>query len=108
MTCQVINDLSGRGRTLKTYMVVAKFKNVVTPEEIRALIPAEQAQANLLEEQGVIGAIKVAMPKRTVFIEAYGVDEQSVLTNIDTLPLAQLWDIELYETTPPAGAQASQ
>ena len=100
-------ELIERGLTLKTYMVVAKFKDMVTPDEIRALIPAEQAQAKLLEDQGVIGAIKVAMPKRTVFIEAFGVDEQSVLANIETLPLAQLWDIELYETTPPAGAQAS-
>lgn len=96
-----------RDPALKTYMVVAKFKDLVTPDEIRNLIPAEQVQAKLLEEQGVIGTIKVAMPKRTVFIEAYGVDEQSVLRNIGTLPLAQLWDIELYETTPPAGAQTS-
>ena len=51
-------------------MVVATFKEGVTQEEIRALIPAEQAQAKLLEEQGLIGVIKVAMPKRTVFIEA--------------------------------------
>lgn len=101
-------ELTERGLTLKTYMVVAKFKDMVTLDEIRALIPAEQAQAKLLEEQGVVGEIKVAMPKRTVFIEAYGVDEQSVLANIDTLPLAQLWEIELYETTPPAGAQASE
>ena len=87
-------------------MVVATFKDGVTQEEIRALIPAEQAQAKLLEEQGVIGSIKVAMPKRTVFIEAFGLDDQGVLASIHTLPLAALWDIELFPTTPPAGSNA--
>ena len=85
-------------------MVVGTFKEGVTQEEIRALIPAEQAQAKLLEVQGLIGVIKVAMPKRTVFIEAFGQDDQSALETIYSLPLAKLWDIELFPITPPAGA----
>ena len=85
-------------------MVVATFKEGVTQEEIRALIPAEQAQAKLLEVQGLIGVIKVAMPKRTVFIEAFGQDDQNALETIYSLPLAKLWDIELFPITPPAGA----
>ena len=85
-------------------MVVATFKEGVTQEEIRALIPAEQAQAKLLVEQGLIGVIKVAMPKRTVFIEAFSQDDQSALETIYSLPLAKLWDIELFPITPPAGA----
>ena len=85
-------------------MVVATFKEGVTQEEIRALIPAEQAQAKLLEEQGLIGVIKVAMPKRTVFIEAFGQDDQNALETIYSLPLAKLWEIELFPITPPAGA----
>ena len=89
---------------MKSFMVVATFKAGVTPEDIRPLIPAEQAQAKLLEERGAIGSIKVAMPKRTVFIEAFGDTEQSTLENIQSLPLAKLWNIELFETTPPAGS----
>jgi hypothetical protein len=85
-------------------MVVATFKEGVTQEEIRALIPAEQAQAKLLEVQGLIGVIKVAMPKRTVFIEAFGQDDQNALETIYSLPLAKLWEIELFPITPPAGA----
>ena len=85
-------------------MVVATFKVGVTPEDIRALIPAEQAQAKVLEERGQLGFIKVAMPRRTVFIEAFGHDDQSVLETIHSLPLAALWDIEVFPTTPPAGS----
>ena len=85
-------------------MVVATFKEGVTQEEIRALIPAEQVRAKLLEEQGLLGSIKVAMPKRTVFLEAFGQDYQSVLETIHSLPLAALWEIEVFPTTPPAGS----
>ncbi len=89
---------------MNSYMVVATFKEGVTQEEIRALIPAEQVQAKLLEEQGLLGSIKVAMPKRTVFLEAFGQDDQRVLETILSLPLAALWDIEVLPTTPPAGS----
>ena len=89
---------------MNSYMVVATFKDGVTPEDIRTLIPAEQAQAKILEEQGLLGFIKVAMPKRTVFLEAFGQDDQSVLETIHSLPLAALWEIEVFPTTPPAGS----
>ena len=85
-------------------MVVATFKDGVTPEEIRMLIPAEQAQGKLLEQQGVLGFIKVAMPKRTVFLEAFGENDESVLSKISSLPFIEIWDIEIYPTTTPAGA----
>ncbi len=86
-------------------MVVATFKEGVTQEEIRALIPAEQLQAKLLEEQGLLGSIKVAMPKRTVFLEAFGEDDASVLSTIQSLPFFTIWDIELFPTSPPAGVK---
>ena len=40
---------------MNTFMIVATFKEGVTQEEIRALIPAEQVQAKALVEQGVLG-----------------------------------------------------
>jgi len=89
---------------MNSYMVVATFKEDASQEEIRELIPAEQAQAKLLEEQGLLGSIKVSMPKRTVFLEAFGHDNQSILETINSLPLAALWDIEVFPTTPPAGS----
>jgi len=84
-------------------MVVATFKEGTTQEDIRALIPAEQAQAKVLEEQGLLGFIKVAMSKRKVFLEAFGEDDASVVSTIQTLPFAAIWNIELFPTTPPAG-----
>ena len=88
---------------MNSYMVVATFKEGVTPDEIRALIPAEQEQAKVLVERGLLGFIKVAMPKRTVFLEAFGEDDASVLSTIKSLPFFAIWDIEVFPTTPPAG-----
>lgn len=88
---------------MKSFMVVAKFKDGVTPEQIRELIPAEQVRAKQLEEQGFLGAIRVAMPKRTVFLEAFGESEEIVVETISSLPLAVVWNLEFFETTPPAG-----
>jgi hypothetical protein len=67
------------------------------------LIPAEQAQAKVLEQRGLLGFIKVAMPKRTVFIEAFGEDDASVVSTIQSLPFSAIWNIEVFPTTPPAG-----
>jgi hypothetical protein len=89
---------------MNSYMVVATFKDGVTPEDIRELIPAEQARAQALKEQGLLGEIKVAMPRRTVFLEAFSETEEKVREVIASLPFAQIWDLEFYLTTPPAGA----
>lgn len=87
----------------KSFMVFAKFKDGVSPEQIRELIPAEVVKAQELEELGLLGAIKVAMPKRTVFLEAFADSEEDAIKNIASLPLSAVWDFEVFETTPPAG-----
>jgi hypothetical protein len=92
---------------MNSYMVVATFKEGVTQDQIRELIPAEQAQAKVLEEKGLLGVIKVAMPRRTVFIEAFAQDEVELASTISSLPLAKLWDLEFFVTTPPAGAPST-
>jgi hypothetical protein len=86
-----------------SFMVVATFKDGVTSEDIRNLIPAEQVQAKALVEDGRLGFIKVAMPKRTVFLEAFGEDEARVAETIKSLPFSAIWDLEIFPTTPPAG-----
>ena len=92
---------------MKSFMVVARFKDAVTPEDIKSLIPAEVTQAKILEEKGLLGIIKVAMPKRTVFLEAFAESEVQATESIDSLPMAGIWDYELFETTPPAGVTVS-
>ena len=88
---------------MKSFMVVARFKDAVTPEDIKSLIPAEVIQAKILEDKGLLGTIKVAMPKRTVFLEVFAESETQATESIESLPMAAIWDFELFETTPPAG-----
>ncbi len=96
-------DLTELRFQMNSFMVVATFKEGVTQDEIRSLIPAEQIQAKILEGRGLLGFIKVAMPRRTVFLEAFGEDESSVSATIKSLPFFAIWDIEVFPTTPPAG-----
>jgi hypothetical protein len=88
---------------MKSFMVIARFKDGATQDEIKSLIPAEVAQVKLLEEKGLIGIIKVAMPKRTVFLEAFAESEVEATESIKSLPMSVIWEFELFETTPPAG-----
>ena len=88
---------------MSTFMAVTKFKENVTMEEIQALIPTEQAQAKKLEAEGKITSIKISMPKRTTFIEVVAETEEGALESIQSLPMAALWNIEIFPTTPPAG-----
>jgi hypothetical protein len=43
------------------------------------------------------------MPRRTVFLEAFSETEDEAREAIESLPFAQIWDLEFYQTTPPAG-----
>jgi len=89
---------------MNSFMVMASFKAGVTLDDIRELIPAEMAQAKILEEQGKLGMIKVSMARRTVFLEAFAEDESGARDAIDSLPFSKLWDTDLFPVTPPAGA----
>lgn len=89
---------------MKNYIVMAKFKESATSDKISELIPLEQKLASALKDKGSIGGIRVAMPRKTVFIEAFGTDDKQVRADIETLPMAKLWNIEIYEVTPPAGS----
>lgn len=88
---------------MNSYMVVSTFKDGVTLEDIRELIPAEQVAAKILEENGTITSIKVAMPRRTVFLEAHAENEEELMNSIHTLPMSKIWNIEVFAFTPPAG-----
>ena len=92
---------------MKEFIFVCTFLENTTSEQIKELIPAEQVAAKILEDQGAIGKIRVAGPKRTVFIEAYAESEELAKSNILSLPLAKLWNIEVFETTPPAGVNTN-
>jgi hypothetical protein len=91
---------------MQTFMVVSTFKADATMEQIQALIPAEQERAKELEALGIITSIKISMPRRTVFIETAGESQESVMKAILSLPMAAIWDIEVFPTTPPAGPAA--
>ena len=88
---------------MNSFMAVAVFKPEVTVDDIRELIPAEMAQAKILEEEGKLGAIKVSMARRTVFLETFADSEASAMEAISSLPFIKLWDVDIFPITPPSG-----
>lgn len=91
-----MNDTS-----LSTFMVVCEFREGVSMEEISVLIPAEQATVATLRASGRIGSIYLALSRRTVFIEAKATGADDALALIRSLPMATLWEIDVYPTEPP-------
>lgn len=88
------------------FIVVCTFKDAVAREEIAALVPAERAAAAALQERGAIGAIHLGMPRRTVFIEVNASNVAMAEQIVRELPMAGLWDLDLFEIVPPAVAAA--
>jgi muconolactone delta-isomerase len=85
----------------KTFMVIALIHEAANPKELEALIPGEMAQVENLRTQGSMGSVLIAFQRRTVFIETFAQTEEEVRKIIASLPFAQFFDIDIYETSGP-------
>ena len=94
------------GVPVSTFIVVCSFKPDTTEEAIRALVPAEQAAASALQAAGRLGAIHIALPRRTVFIEVNASDKAAAEATVHELPMAPLWVIDTYDVTAPPASRA--
>ena len=87
---------------MSTFFVVCTFKPGATEEAIRALVPAEQTAASALQAAGRIGAIHIAPPpQRKVFIEVDASDLAAAERAVRELPMATLWDLDVYPVVAP-------
>jgi hypothetical protein len=84
----------------RTFMVVATIREDSDMTRLAALVPAEVAHVERLREQGLMGSIHVALSRRTVFIETLADDEAEAVRTVETLPLAEFFEIDVYPTTP--------
>ena len=92
---------------MATFIVLCTFTPEATMERITELAPAERAAAHLLQQAGRVGAIHIALPRRTVFIEVFAEDVAAAEATVHELPFAPLWSLDLYPVTaPPAPAAA--
>lgn len=64
--------------------------------DVFAVVQEEQAAVKKLQENGSLGAIKMAVPQGKVFIETNATDADAASKVVASLPMAKWWDIETY------------
>ncbi len=81
---------------MSEFMVVSTFKPGTVMAEVMTVVEAEKAAVKALQAEGRLGQIFLAVPHGKVFIEAFGDDAQSAEANVNALPMATWWDLEVY------------
>ena len=89
---------------MSEFMVVCTFKPGTDMKDVMAVVAEEREAAAAMHADGRLGEIKLATPHGKVFIQAFADDLDTALANIETLPMARWWDIEVYPIVPPAPA----
>jgi muconolactone delta-isomerase len=86
---------------MNDYVVVCTFAAGTTPQAIADLVAEEQVIAARLQAAGRLGAVRISMARRTVFLDVAATDEQAARRTVEELPMATLWDLEVFPVTAP-------
>lgn len=101
-TCNVTRARTFNERPqVKTFVVVAEFSPETDLPLMNAVIAAEVAQVQVLTEQGLLGAVHISPTRGRVFLEVRAADEAAARITVQTLPMAQWWDIDVFPTVGP-------
>lgn len=87
---------------MDAFMVVATFKPGTDMSEVFALVAEEQARVKVLEDEGRLGQIFLALARGTVFLQTFGEDENDAREVVLSLPMAKWWDLEIFSLGAPA------
>jgi muconolactone delta-isomerase len=81
---------------MNQFMVVSTFKPNTDMSEVMKVVEDEKAAVKVLQADGRLGQIFLAVPQGKVFIEAFGDDAQAAEATVTELPMAAWWDLEVY------------
>ncbi len=84
-----------------SHMVVCTFKPDTDMAEVFALRDGEQEAALELQSQGVLGTIRLALARGTVFLEVHAADDGGARTVVEQLPMARFWDLDVFPLAMP-------
>ena len=84
------------------FMVVCRFKPDTVMSEVFAVVAEEQAAVAVLVGEGLVGEIRLALSRQTVFIEVFAAGVDEATTTIERLPMAKWWDLDVYELGAPS------
>jgi hypothetical protein len=81
---------------MNQFMVVSTFKPNTDMSEVMKVVEDEKAAVKVLQADGRLGQIFLAVPNGKVFIEAFGEDTASAEAAVRELPMAAWWELEVY------------
>lgn len=89
---------------MATFIAVASFAETDLPL-MRAVIEEEVAQVRVLTAEGRLKAVHVSPTRGRVFLEVSAASEEEARATVESLPMAQWWEIEIYPTMAPPDQQ---
>ncbi len=92
---------------MATFIVLCTFKPDTDMAEVFATAAEEMAAVKVLEAEGRIGTVHLALARGTVFLEIFADDTAAAEATVTTLPMAKWWNLDVFPIampTMPAGA----
>ena len=81
---------------LAAFMVVSTFKEGTDMKEVMAVVEDENAMVKVLQSEGRIGSIRLAVPHGKVFLDVFATDTEAAGDTVRELPMAKWWDLVVY------------
>lgn len=90
---------------MATFIAVASFSPETDLPLMSAVIGEEVALVRVLIAEGRLKAVHVSPTRGRVFLEVIAESEQEARATVESLPMAQWWDIDVYPTMGPPDQQ---
>jgi len=82
---------------MQQFMVVSTFLAGTDMSEVLQVVEQEKAKVAELQEAGMLGGLRLAVPKGKVFLDVFAEDEVQAESVVRQLPMAKWWSIEVFK-----------
>ena len=90
---------------MATFIAVASFSPETDLPQMYAVMAEEVARVHLLMAEGRLKAVHASPTRGRAFLEVIAESEEEARATVESLPMAQWWEIDLYPTTGPPDQQ---
>lgn len=90
---------------MSTFIAVGSFSPESDLPLMTGVIDEEVVHVRVLTAEGRLKAVHVSPTRGRVFLEVIAESESEARATVDSLPMAQWWDIEVYPTMAAPGQQ---
>ena len=86
---------------MTTYIAVARFSPETDLPLMMTVLTEEVARVQQLTVEGRLKAVHASPDRGRAFLEVIAESEDEARATVESLPMAQWWEIEVYPTTAP-------